>query len=351
MTSALSLYLDALRFAAAIAVFLSHYGAGRISGGLFWRFTDYGHTAVLVFFVLSGFVIASVTATRERSLEDYALSRLARLYSVLLPAFILTALLDYLGNAINPTLYGPEWNPVPAHPALAYALSAVFLGESWTLAVLPGFNVPFWSLNYEAWYYVLFAVAIFLRGPFRTAALALAGLLAGPKILLLLPVWLLGVAAWRWRTALPAGLGAPMIAASVAGFIALDPGSRWLPPEFSAYDYILGAIVALFIVGLANARLPMPAGWLNRMVHALAGTTFGLYLLHFPLLNFFATVVPGPPDGFMHRALVFGFALSGGLGLARLIEPRKAALKRWLYAVLSRRPQPAVARQGQTERS
>ena len=122
MTSALSLYLDALRFAAAIAVFLSHYGAGRISGGLFWRFTDYGHTAVLVFFVLSGFVIASVTATRERSLEDYALSRLARLYSVMLPAFIITALLDYLGNAINPTLYGPEWNPVPAHPALAYAL-------------------------------------------------------------------------------------------------------------------------------------------------------------------------------------------------------------------------------------
>ena len=200
-----------------------------------------------------------------------------------------------------------------------------------------------------------------MRGAFRTSALASAGLLAGPKIILLLPVWLLGVAAWRWRTALPAGLGAPMIAASVAGFIALEaiggqhsflhPGSRWLPPEFSAYDYILGAIVALFIVGLANARLPMPAGWLNRMVHALAGTTFGLYLLHFPLLNFFATVVPGPPDGFMHRALVFGFALSGGLGLARLIEPRKAALKRWLYAVLSRRPQPAVARQGQTERS
>ena len=183
----------------------------------------------------------------------------------------------------------------------------------------------------------------------------------GQKSFSFLPVWLLGVAAWRWRTALPAGLGAPMIAASVAGFIALEaiggqhsflhPGSRWLPPEFSAYDYILGAIVALFIVGLANARLPMPAGWLNRMVHALAGTTFGLYLLHFPLLNFFATVVPGPPDGFMHRALVFGFALTGGLGLARLIEPRKAALKRWLYAVLSRRPQPAVARQGQTERS
>jgi peptidoglycan/LPS O-acetylase OafA/YrhL len=202
MTGALSLYLDALRVAAAFTVFLSHYGNMRISGGLFWHFSDYGHTAVLVFFVLSGFVIASVSETRERSLENYALSRIARLYSVMIPAFVVTAVLDWLGQAIDPTLYGPEWNPKIAHPALSYALSAVFLGESWTLAVLPGFNVPFWSLNYEAWYYALFAAATFLRGRLRAAALAAAALLAGPKILLLLPVWLIGVVAWRWRAGL-----------------------------------------------------------------------------------------------------------------------------------------------------
>jgi peptidoglycan/LPS O-acetylase OafA/YrhL len=354
MTSALSLYLDALRFAAAFTVFLSHYGAARISGGFFWRFGDYGHTAVLVFFVLSGFVIASVTDTRERRLEDYALSRAARLYSVMIPAFILTALLDCLGDAVDPTLYGPEWNPTIAHPSLGYALSAVFLGESWTLAVLPGFNVPFWSLNYEAWYYILFGAATFLRGWFRAAALVSAALLAGPKILLLFPLWLMGVAAWRWRAGLSARLAAFTIAGSLAGFIALEtmggqnlfwhPGSRWLPPEFSAYDYVVGAIVTLLIVGLANARLPMPAARFERMVHGLAGTTFGLYLFHFPLLNFFATVVPGLPDGAAHRVLVFALALGGGLGLARLIEPRK--LKRGLRAMLGWRLQPAVANQG-----
>jgi peptidoglycan/LPS O-acetylase OafA/YrhL len=111
MTRALSLYLDALRFGAAFTVFLSHYAVARISGGLFWPMADYGRTAVLVFFILSGFVIAWVTEIREQSLEDYGLSRAARLYSVIIPAFILTAALDYLGAAVDPRLYGPEWGP------------------------------------------------------------------------------------------------------------------------------------------------------------------------------------------------------------------------------------------------
>ena len=63
MTKALSLYLDALRFGAAFTVFLSHYG--KFNGGLFWQIQPYGVTAVIVFFVLSGFVIAWVTEARN----------------------------------------------------------------------------------------------------------------------------------------------------------------------------------------------------------------------------------------------------------------------------------------------
>ena len=358
MTNELSLYLDALRFGAAFAVFVSHFSTGRISGGLFWQF-DGGRTAVLVFFVLSGFVIAWVSETRERTLEEYGLSRVARLYSVIIPAFLLTAALDSVGKAIDPRLYGPEWGHSMAHPMIDYALSAVFLGESWTIRVLPGFNVPYWSLNYEAWYYVLFAAAIFLRGRPRIAAVIVAALLAGPRILFLLPVWLMGVAAWRLRAELPLRLGRSLVIVCLAGFIALEafggerlfghPSSRWLPPDFSAYDFVLGALVALFIIGLANVQLPMPRARFERLVRGLAGTSFGLYLLHYPLLNFFGTVVPGPLDGALHRILVFGLALGGALGLASLMEPRKGALKGQLrsalHLLLGKPPPPAVARQ------
>jgi peptidoglycan/LPS O-acetylase OafA/YrhL len=359
MSRALSLYLDALRFGAAFMVFVSHYGVGRISGGSLWHLTAYGRTAVLVFFVLSGFVIAWVTERKERTLEDYALSRVARLYSVMIPAFIVTALLDHIGSWIDPTLYGPEWSHSTAHPALGYALSGVFLGESWTLAVLPGFNVPFWSLNYEAWYYVLFAAVVFLRGFPRAVTIGAAALIAGPKILLLFPVWLMGVAAWRWRAAIPKHLGWRLIVGSLAGFVALEalggqnlfwhPKTFWVPPDYSAYDYILGALVALFILGLANARLPMPGARLQRIVQGLAGASFGLYLLHYPLLNFFGTIVPGPADGAVHRVLVFGLTLGCGLGLASLVEPRKAAFKQalqlGLYAVLGKPQDPALSDQ------
>jgi peptidoglycan/LPS O-acetylase OafA/YrhL len=345
MTNALSVYLDALRFGAAFVVFVSHYVAERYTGGLFWQAMPYGRTAVLVFFVLSGFVIAWVTETRERTLEDYTLSRLARLYSVIVPVFVVTAILDGLGMAIDPANYGPESHLSLTQALLGYGLSAVFLGESWTLNVVPGSDIPYWSLNYEAWYYVLFAAAVFLQGGRRIAALVTAALLAGPKILILFPTWLMGVAAWRWRASFPAQRGARLcVFGPVAVFAALEAlggqqlfrhaETPWLPFMYSPYDYLVSALVALFIMGLANMRLTEPRLAVVRAIRWLAGTSFGLYLLHRPLLDFFGTVIPGPTHGAIHRTLLFGFALGGSLGLAHLTERRKGSLKSWLRSGL-----------------
>jgi peptidoglycan/LPS O-acetylase OafA/YrhL len=84
------------------------------------------------------------------------------------------------------------------------------------------------------------------------------------------------------------------------------------------------------IAAVPNAPLPLPGPAVQRLIRTLAGTAFGLYLLHYPLLHFFSTVIPGAPQGAAHRVAVFGLALGGSLVLAYPIERRKAVVKRGL---------------------
>ncbi|WP_431311886.1 acyltransferase family protein [Sphingomonas lacusdianchii] len=76
----LSIYLEVLRFAAAVAVVLSH-ARGILFPALPWRLAAHGPEAVAVFFVLSGFVIRFVTVDRnETTWRAYAAARVARIY-------------------------------------------------------------------------------------------------------------------------------------------------------------------------------------------------------------------------------------------------------------------------------
>jgi peptidoglycan/LPS O-acetylase OafA/YrhL len=104
MHSSLSVYLDLVRYCAALVVFVGHAAGRPWTGGLFWQIGPYGQTAVIVFFVLSGFVIAYVANTRERQAADYAATRRARLYSVVLVALAITFVVDWVGLRIAPEL-------------------------------------------------------------------------------------------------------------------------------------------------------------------------------------------------------------------------------------------------------
>ena len=337
MGTALSLYLDALRFAAAFVVFLSHYSTHAFSGGVLWQAQPYGRTAVLVFFVLSGVIIAWVTENREATLPEFAISRFARIYSVVLPALAVTAALEIITPPGSGTS-GPDSHGV------RFAASLLFLGESWKLDLSPHSNPPFWSLNYEVWYYVLFGALIFLRGRIRQAVIAISAVIAGPKILLLFPVWLIGVAAWRWRSRIPEALGPVLMVTAVVAFLALEIAggekmfwsthTPWLVDQYSAYDYIIGILVALFILGLARARLPQPSPRLSMAIRWLAGTTFGLYLLHYPLLRFTADTLAWPHESLPYRIVLFVVPLTASILLARIFEQSKGSYRRALYSGL-----------------
>jgi peptidoglycan/LPS O-acetylase OafA/YrhL len=103
-----SLYVDIVRPAAAIVVLLSHVSF--LTAGQLDFVSSAGVQAVDVFFVLSGFVIAYVSATRERQAGIYFASRATRIYSVAVPAIVLTAALDYVGLRENAAVYEGPFN-------------------------------------------------------------------------------------------------------------------------------------------------------------------------------------------------------------------------------------------------
>jgi hypothetical protein len=139
MTPALSVYLDALRLLAALMVFAHHASYPIFGGRWISALGGYGHEAVVVFFVLSGFVIAFVTDVKERTPAAYAGSRLSRLWSVALPALAATLAMDAIGRQLAPQAYAD----VLVNPQGPLA-SALFVNEFWTAQWHVGSNIPFW---------------------------------------------------------------------------------------------------------------------------------------------------------------------------------------------------------------
>lgn len=352
MRPATSVYLDLLRIVAAATVFVSHAYPRRLTGGVpaLWRAGDLGNDAVMVFFVLSGFVIAHVAQGREGSATAYASSRLARLYSVVVPAIVLTLAADALGTRLAPSLYDAGWYEAD-RPVWRVAANLLFVNELWFNSVRLFSNVPFWSLGYEFWYYLLFGAAMFLRGWVRALVLVVLLLVVGPKIVLLLPVWLMGVWAHRRTRAgtLAAGAGTALLLGSLLAYVLFrqvdghalleDITVQWLGAEavatlgFSRWflgSWLVGMLVALHLVGV-DAAAPRLARLLPaRPIRYLASFTFALYLFHYPLLFFFAAWLEHAGLSAHRNAIVIPATLATVWVLGGLTERRKAALRRWL---------------------
>lgn len=314
MNSARSLYIDAMRFIAAILVLLFHLLAPPF---LDEQVRIPARQAVVIFFVISGFVIAYVTNTKENTWRSYVTSRLSRLYSVVLPAIGLTALLYAIGSSLTSGVYQNY-----SAPWARILVSLLFLNESWNLTVQALNNGPFWSLCYEFWYYVLFGAAVFVRHPWKIPAIVAAAAIAGPRIVLLFPTWLIGVLTYSIckarRPRASAGARAALVAA--LGYLAwialngtpLEPVSRaferclvdgyltfrdgqyrifiggdWRLPD----DFFLGLWFALtiYLIPAWNGLTSIP-DWLSKTVKFLASFTFSTYLYHAPLLAFFYAI-------------------------------------------------------------
>ncbi|GKY89322.1 acyltransferase family protein [Sinisalibacter aestuarii] len=357
MTRGFSLYLDALRFGAAFIVVLSHFGYSRFTGGrwLWVRELNLGSDAVIVFFVISGFVISHVAITKRATLGDFTFDRLTRLVSVALPALVLGFMLDRFGAPRSPEIYASAFfHPMPLWEMLLRGLT--FSNEWSGLAARLGSNGPFWSLSYEAAYYALFAVAFYLRGPRRIVLLLAGVLLFGVNILILMPAWLMGVALHLaiTRQRLPRGVAAAALAAlPVLGYaLALATGlpatlydmtagiDRALTLRFSnefLWNFLLGLMVTAHLAGIAGLASDRAAARIAPAIRWLAGRSFSVYLVHYPVLQFLAAMPLKTGHAGLDDAILLTLTLTLTLAFGQVFESRLAQWRALLRTGLQMR--------------
>lgn len=298
-----SLKLDALRFLAALSVVAAHASQLAYTGAHRGELVAFGRMGVVVFFVLSGFVIAYVCDSKHRDWRDYLAARLTRLHSVFIAALLLTVAADSLGRAVAPQVYIGTGSPPSVATLVRFPLFVAFLHECFPHGLRWLSNGPLWSISYEFWYYILFGAAFYLRGITRWLALGAFAAIAGSRILILFPLWLLGVALFHSRSrigclhptlaigAFAFGLTGLLWLCTFRHWVGLEPLRAWgesaVGRNYSAFfvwDAVLAVPTLLLMVGVIHPSAVRIPAKLSSATRYLAGATFTIYCCHVPLL-------------------------------------------------------------------
>lgn len=298
-----SIKLDLVRWLAAFMVFASHFlqrGVTLIDSKVIDPFS---HLGVLVFFVLSGYVIRFVSDGRHPDARGYLEARWARINSVFLPALLFTVVFDLIGRQLDPALYARYPVPDLLHVAAYMPVFVTFMFENAFHGLRWFSNGPLWSVAYEVWYYIIFCMFFYFRGKARTVLTGLAMLFAGYKILLLMPLWLAGCMIYKHRDAIervPIALRRVLCLCSLGMiiFLLLPQGHSLLDPlrdvgriltgqgyhaAFLA-DYMMCVLLSVFLATFCSTGVfDLPAA-VAPMIRWNVNYSFTLYAFHVPVL-------------------------------------------------------------------
>jgi peptidoglycan/LPS O-acetylase OafA/YrhL len=369
-------YLEGLRGIAAMQVVLLHFVTGFLPEAAQHAWAPLhvlfdGHTAVYVFFLISGAVLTPSFA-RPGPLVAKAVKRVVRLgIPVAAAAVIATLLLAVWPDAHTQaaTLTGSTWlamdssgSPTLAHLAREIGLDSLVLGyrEATLFAPLAAhlppmelsLDAPFWSLHLELYGSLLVLFLVWLRAHsiwlHSAAIVAAAGLFgAHPMFLFVLGHISQPTAASGSGRAL---LGSLLLLLGVAlcasqNWTIVDTLRIWLgpiqvlaPPNLFQLQSQLGALALYFGVLLCHRVWPLlecgPCRRLGRL-------SFSIYLLHFPILFTLGclifvnapTVVPHGTSVAIVFILLIGITLLAALLFERWIDRPAIALSRRAGAI------------------
>lgn len=191
------LKLEAIRGLASIYVVIYHLfliGVFITPYSVINNFFRFGQEAVILFFVLSGFVIKySQEKTSDKSFKTYFEKRFLRIYIPLILVFIANFLLfswqENYWQSINwGNLVGNIFMFQDVDGLKPNVLVSPFLGNS-----------PLWSLSYEWWFYMIFFILFKLNNKVSTKLVYVLGILSAisyifypnfiNRILMYLVIW------------------------------------------------------------------------------------------------------------------------------------------------------------------
>lgn len=324
--------------------------------------SGFAHQAVIVFFLISGWLVGGSLMNRlhqPRALANYAIDRVTRLWTVLLPTLVLILLVGLAIGAAQPGTVDLS----PANDYSAPSFVGNLLGLQTFLVPNFGGNYALWSLTYETWYYVQFpllALVLFGHGRFTRGACAAAFVvlvIVLPKMIsMYFMLWLLGAAFSRLELHCGNGLRLVLglLTTGLFSYYRLTGSNNELVPESFVQDMICSVPLLLLLSSLHQPIVPSSPRFLrvNRIATLFSDFSFTLYVTHLPLI-FLTIHIAGPTfgreqlDPFVTQDyLWYGAILLGLIGFAyvfylafeRNTSRIRRALKDWLLAPRSERP-------------
>jgi peptidoglycan/LPS O-acetylase OafA/YrhL len=349
--------VDGLRGVAAIVVVFHHLylvaepvlrrqGGTGVGSALWWlsqtplKLLTAGSEAVLVFFVLSGLVVA-LPALKPGgfSWAGFLSGRLARLYVPVWASLGIGTALIWLVPRSNSSITSGTW--MDTAQATSVGWGSIFAEASLTTGSYEVNNV-LWSLRWELVFSVLLplfvALAILVSRYWIIAIAAVyvtstLGVLNGVDALRYLPVFFIGtlmavrldaIREWTQRRLIRprASLAGGSL---VAGSLVLLVGEWMMRPVFESGTFVNTLLSQLSVLGAAGLVLaaiavrPVRSILEARATQWLGRISFSLYLVHMPILATL-TFILGDDRWWLVAILTPPLALLAAWGFHRIVE-------------------------------
>lgn len=301
-----SIIIALCRGLAAIVVAAAHVRAQTFPGlrtlddpGIWYLgiafFTGFAHQGVVVFFLVSGWLVGGSLLNKLHvpdAIANYSIDRITRLWIVLIPAFIATLIFAASSDWIDVTT-------LDRSTSNEYSISAFFgnlVGLQDIIVPRFGGNFALWSLAYEFWYYVLFPLILLAFIAKDLLAKIIAAVLAAiivfnlsTVIMLYFSIWLLGTAFSRIQISLDqrSKFILLLVFIATAVYFRLTGMNDSFTEETFPQDLMYSL---LFLTLLASQQSQVNAGsrvinWLKVTGTFLSSFSFTLYVIHVPLLR------------------------------------------------------------------